>query len=153
MSKGESQVTLFGQLVAGTAVLGLCAIVHVGTIAVGAKWLLNVANFLDRHLQRLKFVLLITCGFAFIVFSHTIQVWIWALAFLVLGTFSTAEEATYFSIVTYTTLGYGDMTLGTDVRIFGALCAVCGLVTFGLSTAFLVGLVTRVMPQISETES
>lgn len=48
------------------------------------------------------------------------------------------EDAIYFALVTSTTLGYGDITLGSRWRLFGAMAAVNGLLTFGLSTAFLI---------------
>ncbi len=35
-------------------------------------------------------------------------------------------------------IGYGDITLGHIWRLFGAMAAVNGLLTFGLSTAFLI---------------
>ena len=70
--------------------------------------------------------------------GHTIQVWLWAVAFVWGGALPTLSDAVYFSIVTYTTLGYGDITIGPESRIFGAMSAVTGLLNFGLSTAFLV---------------
>ena len=51
--------------------------------------------------------------------------------------------ATYFSFVTLSTLGYGDIVLGPDLRIFAAFAAVTGLLAFGLSTAYLVAMMTR----------
>jgi hypothetical protein len=41
----------------------------------------------------------------------SICVWIWAGAFLVLGLFPAVEPAVYFSIVSFTTLGFGDILL------------------------------------------
>ena len=54
------------------------------------------------------------------------------------------NTALYFSLVTYTTLGYGDIVLGPDLRIFGAFASVAGLLAFGLSTAYLVALMTQI---------
>ena len=55
--------------------------------------------------------------------------------------------ALYFSLVTFTTLGYGDIVLGEGLRIFGAFASVTGLLAFGLSTAFLVALMTRMFEE------
>ena len=49
-------------------------------------------------------------------------------------------------LVTYTTVGYGDVIVGPDYRLFAAMAAVTGLLNFGLSTAFLVGLFGRLLP-------
>lgn len=87
-----------------------------------------------------------------IVLTHSIQVWMWAASFLVLGALNTLETALYFSLLTYTTLGYGDITLGADFRLFGGFAAVTGLLTFGISTAFLVGLISRMFPKNSDVQ-
>ena len=55
------------------------------------------------------------------------------------------NSAVYFSLVSYTSLGYGDVVLGPGARIFGAFSSVTGLLSFGLSTAFLVALMTRLL--------
>ena len=55
------------------------------------------------------------------------------------------EDAIYFVLVTATTVGYGDLTLGTEYRIFGAFAGVTGLLTFGLSTAILVSLFEKLL--------
>jgi hypothetical protein len=78
-----------------------------------------------------------------LIAGHTVEVWIWAVALIVLGAVPTMSESIYFSLITYTTVGYGDVVLDPDHRIFGAMAAVTGLLTFGLSTAFLVAVVTR----------
>ena len=54
------------------------------------------------------------------------------------------EDAVYFVLVTSTTLGYGDVTLERKWRLFGAMAAVNGLLTFGLSTAFLLDVFAKV---------
>ena len=75
--------------------------------------------------------------------SHTIQVWIWSSAFVLVGAIDDWNSSVYFSLVTYTTLGYGDVVVGPPMRIFAALALVNGLFGFGISTAFLVGLMHR----------
>ena len=59
-----------------------------------------------------------------------------------MGALSDPGEAICFSPVTYTTLGYGDIVVGSGFRIFAAMEAVTGL-NFGISTALLVGLYGR----------
>jgi hypothetical protein len=82
-----------------------------------------------------------------IVFSHTVQVWVWAYTLLWLDAFIEFYDALYFSLVTYTTVGYGDLTLPVEFRVFGAFGGVAGILCFGISTAFLVSLVGRVLPR------
>lgn len=53
------------------------------------------------------------------------------------------EEALYFSTVTYSTLGYGDVLLARTWRILGAIEGANGVIMLGWSTAFIVSLVTQ----------
>jgi hypothetical protein len=68
----------------------------------------------------------------------TTGVWIWALTFYGLGLFQTFEESMYFALITYTTLGFGDVLLAQDWRLLGGMAAANGLLNFGLLTALLV---------------
>lgn len=68
----------------------------------------------------------------------TLGVWIWAMAYWRLGAFPDLEHAVYFSLVSFTTLGYGDLLLPQEWRIMGGLTAASGLLNFGLITAILV---------------
>ncbi|WGH79022.1 ion channel [Jannaschia ovalis] len=68
----------------------------------------------------------------------TVAVWIWALAFWGLGVFITMETSVYFSLVVFTTLGFGDVLMPPEWRLLGGLAAANGLLIFGLLTAMLV---------------
>lgn len=135
------------QLLLGSLVLGLCAIVHVSMIATGVPLLTKVAVVAESRFPRLKIALTISAAFAWIVISHTLQVWIWAAAFLLMNVFKELATAIYFSMVTYTTLGYGDIVLAEGVRNFASFAAITGILTFGVSTAFLVTLIGRILPK------
>lgn len=76
--------------------------------------------------------------------GHSVGAWLWAATFKMVGAFEALEPALYFSLVTFTTLGYGDITLGPEWRLLAALAAANGLLVFGLSTAFLVEFLSRV---------
>ena len=52
--------------------------------------------------------------------------------------FGTLEQALYFSITSFTTLGFGDVVLEPGWRLLAGMTATHGLLLFGLSTAFLV---------------
>lgn len=86
---------------------------------------------------------LIIAAFAAILLGHTLQVWIWALVLKTAKAIHALENAVYFALVTSTTLGYGDITMGREWRLFGTMAAVNGLLTFGLSTAFLIEVFAR----------
>lgn len=61
----------------------------------------------------------------------------WAITYLLIGALDSAEEAVYFSMVTYTTLGYGDITLSDQWRLLSSFEAANGILMFGWSTALI----------------
>jgi voltage-gated potassium channel len=78
---------------------------------------------------------------------HLVEVIIWAVAYRALNPISsldTFEKAMYFSVVTFTTLGYGDITLPEhEWRIMSGIEALNGIVLVGWTTAFLFAVVQR----------
>ena len=66
-----------------------------------------------------------------------LQVSIWAAVFVATGEVKDASRAIYFSLVNFTTLGYGDITLSEEHAILGAMEASNGILMLGLSTSFL----------------
>ena len=79
-----------------------------------------------------------------VVFSlHGAQIWLWAAVYHWLGVFGDLETALYFSMVTFTTLGFGDIILTPDWRLLGAAQGAGGFVLFGWSTAFIFEVMAR----------
>ena len=77
---------------------------------------------------------------------HALQVAIWAIAYIMMlpaGELQTMEEAIYFSFVTFTTLGYGDITLSEGWRILSGMEALNGILLVGWTTALLFAVVQR----------
>jgi hypothetical protein len=63
------------------------------------------------------------------------QMTLWAGAWRLLGEFSSFEEALYFSGVTFTSLGYGDVVVKGPHRLLAPLEATTGLIMFAVLTA------------------
>jgi voltage-gated potassium channel Kch len=72
-----------------------------------------------------------------IVAIHTIEACCWAALYYRLGEFVDFERALYFSVVTATTLGFGDVTLSARWQLLSTFEVMGGLLLFGTSTAFL----------------
>lgn len=93
---------------------------------------------------------LVGTGIVLIVL-HTIQIMLWAGAYVLLvapDAFSSMQEAVYFSFVTFTTLGYGDITLSGDGRVLSGIEALNGILLVGWSTAVLFAMVQRMWHNI-----
>ena len=139
-------MTVFAQLFLGSALLALCSLLHIAGL-VGAASMLATLAYRHRDLPAgIHSALIIAGAVAALILAHTVEVWIWAIALLILGAVAGVSDAVYFSLATYTTVGYGDVVLGPEYRVFGAMAAVTGMLVFGLSTAFLVAILTRHFP-------
>ena len=78
-----------------------------------------------------------------LLFGHFAQVGLWAGFLVLLGALQSYDDAFYFSLVTFATLGYGDIVLAPSYRIFGAVGAACGSLMFGWSTALIFAAISR----------
>lgn len=65
----------------------------------------------------------------------------WVILLLTLGVFPTFEETLYFSTVTMTTVGYGDVVVGKAWRVLAGFQAINGSFLFGWSTALVFSVV------------
>ena len=68
---------------------------------------------------------------------------VWAIVYNWLGAIPDFNSALYFSIVTFTTLGYGDMTLNESWRLLASFEAAIGIIIFGWSTAIVMAVVQK----------
>lgn len=129
---------MFLQIAVGTVVL-LTNILFTAVAAMllevlfqrGHGWMLT-----EPH--RPKLVMMIAGVSLWVLGMITAGVWLWAIAYLWLGAFGTLEEAVYFSLVCFTTLGFGDVLLPHSWRILAGMTATNGFLHFGLLTALLI---------------
>ena len=132
-------------LALGTVVIALTVLIHTfGLIGVthAMGWL--VAHF-RMHGRRNRVIAMITVVFGLFAVL-TLEVWLWALCYLLIGAFPDIATALYFSTVTFSTLGFGDVLPPERWRQFAALEAVNGFLLIGWSTAYLIAASTRVGP-------
>ena len=90
--------------------------------------------------------LLIRIAWLLLLF-HLLEIAVWALFFWWQKCLPNLESAFYFSGVTYATLGYGDLLLPKEWRLFGPLEALTGNLMVGLSIAFFFVVVSKKMLQ------
>lgn len=101
-------------------------------------------GWLLRPPHAAKLLFLLSASVAWILLIVTVAVWMWALAFLALKVFVTLEASVYFSIVSFTTLGFGDILLPQEWRLLAGMSAVNGLLMIGMQTAMMIEIVRRV---------
>jgi hypothetical protein len=124
-------------MILGAGLVALCVVLHalvLDRVVVHLKRRVLARPGRPRGLRR--FAVLVQAAVAAFL-SHVLQIWIWAVTFRLLGEFETMEAALYFSTVSFTTVGYGDLTASVEWRLLGSFEAAAGMLLFGLSTAFL----------------
>ena len=82
----------------------------------------------------------LTCG---LILIHLVDISIWGAFYFWQSCLPDAKGAFYFSGVTYTTLGYGDLLLPKEWRMLGPVEALTGILMCGLSTGFFFAAVSR----------
>ena len=81
---------------------------------------------------------------AWVITIHIIEIAGWALFYRWQQCFPDLESALYFSVVTYTTVGYGDLTLVKEWRLLSGVEALTGILMCGWSTGFFFAVVSRI---------
>jgi hypothetical protein len=79
---------------------------------------------------------------------HLAEAIVWGLFFRWVDALPDLESAAYFSLASYTTVGYGDVVVGKPWRILGPLEAAVGVLMLGWSTGVLVAAIGRVYRQL-----
>ena len=130
-------------LLAGTLVA-----VTVAVHAVGLAALLGpLTKLLDRPPTRFwPITWLLVRVTWWLIFIHLVAISIWGGFFYWQECVPDSETAFYFSGVTYTTIGYGDVVLPVPWRMLGPLEGLTGILMCGLSAGVFFTVVSRVYP-------
>ena len=136
---------MLANLVLGAAVIGVTVVIH-------AFGLLELTRLVGLVTQRVRLegrhsrtlaMSVIVIGTLVVL---TVEVWLWAAIHMAVGTFPDFETALYFSTVSFSTLGYGDVIPPAEWRLFAALEGINGFLLIGWSTAYLIAAGIRVGP-------
>ena len=126
--------------------IAITIVIHgVGTTA-WIRYLLARHSTADGKFRPAKTLRVLISTAIVLITLHLIEIFVWALAYLLVlpsNELETLESALYFSAVTFTTLGYGDITLGSDWRILSGIEAIDGILLIGWTTAFLFAVLQR----------
>lgn len=128
-----------GSIIAGTVVIhtaGLMAITHVMT------WLVARLRLHGRRSRVLAMITVVLGIFAVL----TVEIWLWAAIYVLLAVVVDFPTALYFSTITFSTVGYGDVVPDHSWRLLAALEGIDGFLLIGWSTAYLIAAGIRVGP-------
>lgn len=132
------------QLLIGTLILALTVGVSGIFTLVATQFLVRMGAWIVRPPHNLRSMIALVAASLWVQLAVSVSVLLWAITFRVLGIFEGMEPAIYFALVSFTTLGFGDVLLPEQWRLLSGFAASNGLLLFGFFTAFLVELVRRV---------
>ena len=139
---GES-ATLAANLAAASGMVALTVLMHFGGLLRLSHLMSGAHARLKTQTERLRQAIVILLAVFGIFALHTVEVWSYAICFWRMREIETFEAALYFSTVTFATLGYGDLVLSENWRLFAAIESVNGVILVGWSTAFLLTVTSR----------
>jgi hypothetical protein len=128
----SNQPQMLTKLLIAFALMALCVAIHaMGLIAI-FRWL-NVRLARGTRAFWPSTWRLVRVA-SWVVLLHLLQILVWAAVYAWLHAMPDFTTAAYFSAVTYTTTGYGDLVLPKDWRLVGGVEALTGILMCGLST-------------------
>lgn len=117
----------------------LCLLVQVATVLLAVRYFARPARGAPAGTALLVGFVRIASVMVLLMAGVILQITIWAMLYRLLGLLADFETALYFSGVTFTSLGFGDIVLPPPARLLAPLEAATGLLMFGITTAVLIG--------------
>ncbi len=132
---------MFKELIIAFGIMGLCLVIHISGMVLLGDRLVRRGKSIELHGGPLSTTLLLIGVFVIIIILHMTEAGLWAVFYLWYGLFKDFETAFYFSLKSYSTVGYGDVLLPDSWRLLGTVEAISGALLCGLSTAFLFAII------------
>jgi hypothetical protein len=133
---------MLSKLLIAWSLMALCVAIHAGGVAAALRWFQRQPDTAPRFWP---WTWLFVRVAGWIVLLHLIEITVWALFFVWKEAMVDLPSALYFSAVTYTTTGYGDLLLPKGWWLMGGVEALTGILMCGWSTGFFFAVVNRVM--------
>jgi hypothetical protein len=135
---------MIAQLLLAVALASVTVVIH----ALGTVYIVTPATGVWSQrlgpLNRPRPVWALTRLISLLLVLHLVEMVVWAVAFAAGNVFSGFEEALYYSLTSYTTVGYGDVLPAISWRLLGPIEATVGILMLGWSTGIIVAAVQRI---------
>ena len=129
----------------GLPLIVLTVIIHVlGLGLMAQKALAVTGRMFERRHPTVVFVAVVGAATLVATCLHALEAGIWAAAYRLLGALSDNRSDMLYSLNAITSYGHAALALKDHWQLMGALEALNGWLLFGLTTAFLFGMIERV---------
>jgi ion channel len=132
---------MVSKLLIALSLMALSVVIHASGMASALQWTRR-QPYAARPVWRWTWLFIVIAGW--MILLHLSEITVWAALYLWKGAIADLHSALYFSAVTYTTTGYGDVVLPEQWRIVGGVEALTGILMCGWSTGFFFAVVSRI---------
>ena len=140
---------MIAKLLIASALVATTVTIHACGLGVGLSYALRSIERLEARFWQITW-LLIRVTWA-LIFIHVTEIAVWAFFFWWHECLPDVESSFYFSGVTYATIGYGDLVLPQEWRLYGPVEGLTGILMCGLSTAFFFAVMSKMFRARRET--
>ena len=133
---------MFFRLSLAAGLIGATVVIQALFMSAG----LNTFKRVEEHkpgAMTLNPAITIVVWILFLLIPIVLDVTLWATFYYASGALPSFEEALYFSTVTFTTVGYGDIVRDREWRQLATFEAVNGWIIFAWATALIVAVIQR----------
>ena len=130
------------QLVLAVLLIAVSVVIQAAFMSVGLRVLKRAHDRQDPVLQRQP-TLVVVMWVLYLLLPIGVDIVMWAAVYTIRGDIPDTQDSLYFSTVTFTTVGYGDIVLDRDSRLLATFEAVNGWIVFGWATALVMIVIQR----------
>ena len=121
--------------------MALSVAIHAAGVSAALRWLKAHRSRTASTFRLMTWLFVQVAGW--MILLHLCELTVWAVAYRLGEAMPDMPSAFYFSAVTYTTTGHGDLVLPQDWRLVGGIEALTGILMCGWSTGFFFAVVSR----------
>lgn len=122
--------------------MSLCVLIHAIGLTAAFRWMKRHVVRVEMSFWLATWMLISVAGWTLLL--HLLQIAVWAFHYSLSKAMPDLSSAFYFSMVTYTTTGYGDLVLPEQWRLVGGVEALTGILMCGLSTGMFFAVFAKV---------
>lgn len=131
------------------SVMALCVTIHAVGLTVMLRRINHASLLTERRLWKQSWFLIRIAGL--LIALHLVEISAWAFLYFILRATPDLNTALYFSSVTYTTVGYGDVVLSREWNLVSGIEALTGILMCGWSTGFFFVILSRIFSAQNRT--
>jgi len=132
---------MISKLLIAWSLLALCVSIHAMGMTVSLRLLNHMILRAEAPFWFSTWMLIRIAGWAILL--HLVEIAVWAFFYTWRDVLPDLTTALYFSAVTFTTTGYGDVVLPAQWRLVGGIEALTGIIMCGWSAAFFFAVVSQ----------